>query len=221
MGAGGGARPLCRRAGRARRGGEPLYRRGRRRAGRGRLCAARSGDRSAGRVRKIGAADASRSQDQRNLGARIQLRRSEGSVRARRPPHRHDGAVPAAVIHADRMLRRRRAAQSRRGQLRRAGEFPGAVFDASGDGARVARAGAEIAAAHPAGFRRQFRYQAFGVSLCRADRACGENHRPAGEMGRGSHRASGRRQLRPEPRHRDRGRGRQGRPHPRAKTRSA
>ncbi len=47
----------------------------------------------------------------------------------------------------------------------------------------------------------------FGIKLsvfpvCGADGARGENHRPPGEMGRGPHRASGRRQLRPEPRHR-------------------
>ncbi len=132
-----------------------------------------------------------------------------------------DGDVSAPVVHADGMLRRRRPAQSGQGQLRRAGEFPGAVFDASGDGAGAARAGAEIAAAHPAGFRRQLRHQAFGVSLCGADRACRENHRPAGQMGRGPHRASGRRKLRPEPRHRDRSRGDQRRPHSRAEARSA
>ena len=70
------------------------------------------------------------------------------------------------------------------------GEFPGPVLDASGDGARAARAGAETAAAHPAGFRRQLRHKAFGVSVCRAHGAGGENHRPPGEMGRGPHRAS-------------------------------
>ena len=50
------------------------------------------------------------------------------------------------------------------------GEFPGAVLHPSGDGAGAARAGAEDAAAHPAGLRRQLRHQALGVSLCRADR---------------------------------------------------
>ena len=103
-----------------------------------------------------------------------------------------DRDLSAPVVHADGMLCRRRPAQSRQGQLRRAGQFPGPVFDASGDGASAAGFGAEIAAAHPAGFRRQFRHQAFGVSLCRAAGAGGEDHRPAGEMGRGPHRASGR-----------------------------
>ena len=107
--------------------------------------------------------------------------------------------VSAAVVHADRMLRRGRAAQSRRGQLRRAGEFPGAVFHASGDGAGAARRRTETAPAHPAGFRRQFRHQAFGVSLRRAHGAGGAHHRPAGEVGRGPHRASGRGEFRPEP----------------------
>ena len=221
MGLGGGARALCRRAGGAGGGGQPLYRRGRRRTGRDRLRAARSGDRSARRLRKFGAAAASAGQDQRNLGARLLLRRHQGGVRARRSPRRHEGRVSAPVVHADRMLRRRRPAQSGQGQLRRAGEFPGAVLDASGDGARAARGRAEIAPAHSAGFRRQFRHKAFGVSLCRADGARRAHHRPPGQMGRGPHRASGRRKLRPEPRHRDRGGGHQRRPHPRAQTRSA
>ena len=48
--------------------------------------------------------------------------------------------------------------------------FQGPFSHASGDGARAARRRAEIAPAHSAGFRRQFRHQALGVSLCRADR---------------------------------------------------
>ena len=113
MGARGRAGALCRRAGRARRRGEPLHRRGCRRAGRDRLCAASRRDRSGSRVRKYGAAGACRSQDQRSLGARIFLRRHQGGVRARRPRHRHDDDVSAAVVHADRVLRRRRPAQCR------------------------------------------------------------------------------------------------------------
>ena len=66
---------------RGRRGGEPLHRRGCRRAGRDRLCAARRRDRSGSRVREFGAAGACRSQDQRSLGARILLRRHQGGVR--------------------------------------------------------------------------------------------------------------------------------------------
>ena len=89
-----------------------------------------------------------------------------------------DGRLPSAVVHADGMLRRRRAIQSGRRQLRRAGEFPGPVQHASGDGARAARAGPEDAAAHPAGLRRQLRHQAVGVSLRGADRAGREDHRP-------------------------------------------
>ena len=186
-----------------------------------RIRAARSGDRSAQGVREFGAAGASGSQDQRSLGARILLWRHRGGVRPRRPPHRHDDDFPAAVVHADRMLRRGRAAQCRQRQLRCAGEFPGPVFDASGDGAVAARRRAEIAAAHSAGFRRQLRHQAFGVSLCGADGARGAHHRPAGEMGRGPHRASGLGKLGSEPRHRDRSRGHQGRPHSGAQARSA
>ena len=149
------------------------------------------------------------------------LWRSGGGLRPRRSPHRHDGAVSPALVHADRMLRRRRAVQRGRTQLRRAGEFSGPVFHASGDGAGAARCRPETAAAHPAGFRRQLRHKALGVSLCGADGARRENHRPAGEMGRGPHRASGRRQFRAEPRHRNRGGGRQRRPHSGAKARSA
>ncbi len=51
-----------------------------------------------------------------------------GGIRARRSPHRHDDGLSAPLVHANRMLCRRRPAQSGRGQLRRAGEFPGAVF---------------------------------------------------------------------------------------------
>ena len=91
-----------------------------------------------------GAAAARRGQDQRSLGARISLWRHQGGVRPRRPPHRHDDGVSAAVVHADRVLRRRRPAQCRREQLRRAGEFPGTVLDASGDGALAARAGPKL-----------------------------------------------------------------------------
>ena len=82
-------------------------------------------------------------------------------------------------------------------------------------------AGPKLRLRIPAGFRRQLWHKTFGVSLCGADRACGKNHRPAGEMGRGPHRASGRRQLGAEPRYRNRGGDHQGRPHPRAETRSA
>ncbi len=119
MGAGGRARALCRRAGGAGGGREPLYRRGRRRTGRDRLRAARSGDRSGRRLPKRRAAPASRSQDQRSLGARFHLWRSASRLRPRRPPHRHDGAVSPALVHADRMLRRRRAHNRGRKQLRR------------------------------------------------------------------------------------------------------
>ncbi len=185
----------------------PLHRRGCGRAGGDRLRAAGGRDRSGRGLRERCADHPSRSRDQRSLGARFFLWRSGGGLRAGRPPHRHDGAVPSSVVHADRMLRGGGGAQPGRKQLRRHGEFPGAVFDASGDGAGAARAGAENAAAHPAGFRRQLRHQAVGLSLCRAHGARRQNHRPAGEMGRGPHRASGRRQFRPEPGDADRGGG--------------
>ena len=50
-----------------------------------RICAARSGDRSARGARAVGAAAASRSQDQRNLGPQIQVRRHQERVREGRP----------------------------------------------------------------------------------------------------------------------------------------
>ena len=174
-----------------------------------RVRTARRRDRSARGVRERRAAVARRGEDQRSLGARISLWRYRGGVRPRRPPHRHDHGVSAAVVYADRMLRRRRPAQSGRGQLRRAGEFSGPVFHPSGDGARAARAGAETAPAHSAGFRRQLRHQAFGVSLRGADGAGGAHHRPAGKVGRGPHRASGRGELRAQPGDQDRSGGHQ------------
>ena len=73
-----------------------------------RIRAARSGDRSARGVREIRAAAPSAGRDQRSLGARILLWRHRGGVRARRSPHRHDDGISAAVVHADRMLRRGR-----------------------------------------------------------------------------------------------------------------
>ena len=202
MGAGRRARALCRRAGGAGRRREPLHRRGRRRAGDDRIRAAGSGHRSARRVRKDAPLIHPQAETNEVSVRKFSYGDTEGGLRARRSPHRHDDGIPPAVVHADRMLRRGRRAQSGRRQLRRAGEFPGPVFHASGDGARAARRRAEIAPAHPARFRRQLWHKALGVSLCGADRARGENHRPAGEMGRGPHRASGRRKLRPEPRHR-------------------
>ena len=167
------------------------------------------------------AAAARRGQDQRDFGPQIPLRRHQERVREGRQDRQADGGLPPALVHADGMLRLRRDAQSGRRQLRLHGEFPGAVQHASGDGAGAARARAEDAAAHPAGLRRQLRHQALGVSLCGADRARGEDHRPPGEMGRGPRRASARRKLRAEPRHRDRSRGDQGRQDPRAEDGSA
>ena len=73
---------------------------------------------------------------------------TEAAFAARGSPHRHDDGISAAVVHADRMLRRGRRAQSGQAQLRCAGEFPGPVQHASGDGARAARRRAEIAPAH-------------------------------------------------------------------------
>ena len=186
-----------------------------------RICAARSGDRSARGVQAVIADPARRGQDQRDFGPQIPLRRHQERVREGRQGRQADGGLSPALVHADGMLRRRRHAQSGRRQLRLHGEFPGAVLDASGDGARAARAGPEDAAAHSAGLRRQLRHQALGVSLCGADRARGEDHRPHGEMGRGPRRASACRKLRAEPRHRDRGGGDQGRQDPRAEDGSA
>ncbi len=80
-------------------------------------------------------------------------------------------------------------------------EFPGPVQHASGDGAGAARAGAEMRLRIPPRLRRQFWHQALRLPLCRADGARRAHHRPAGEMGRGPHRASRRRELGPEPRH--------------------
>ncbi len=63
----------------------------------------------------------------------------DAGLQARRAHRR----FPPALVHADGMLRRGRRTQSGRRQLRRAGEFPGAVQHPSGDGARAARARAE------------------------------------------------------------------------------
>ena len=92
----------------------------------------------------VGADPARRSQDQRDFGPQIPLRRHQDGVRAGRQDRQADGRLPPAVVHADGMLRRRRAIQSGRRQLRRAGEFPGPVQHASGDGARAARAGPKL-----------------------------------------------------------------------------
>ena len=119
------------------------------------------------------------------------------------------------------MLRRRRRIPAERRQLRRAGQLSGSVQHPSGDGAGVARGRAEAAPAHPAGQRRKLRHQAVGLSLHRAGGDRGAHHRPAGQMGRGPARASAGCKLGPQPHHRDRSRGHQGRPHPGAAARSA
>ena len=61
----------------------------------------------------VGADPASRSQDQRDFGPQIQLWRHQNRVRARRRPRSFDVDFPAPVVHADGMLRRRRAIQCR------------------------------------------------------------------------------------------------------------
>ena len=105
----GRSRALRRRAGGAGGGREPLSRRGRRRAGADRIRAARGGDRSARGLQAVGADPARRSQDQRDFGPQIPLRRHQERVREGRQDRQADGRLSPAVVHADGVLRRRRA----------------------------------------------------------------------------------------------------------------
>ncbi len=144
------------------------------------------------------------------------LWRHRRGIRPRRPPHRHDDAG----FRACRSLRSNATScvaqhNPAEGSYDVLANFQG-PFSMHPVMARALRvAGTETAPAHPARFRRQFRHQAFGVSLRRAHGAGGAHHRPAGEMGRGPHRASGRREFRPEPGDANRSRGDQRRPHSR------
>ena len=67
--------------------------------------------------------------------------------------------------------------------------------------------GAEAAPAHAARQRRQFRHQAFHLSLHRSHGPCLAHRRPAGEMGGGPAGASAGGELRSQPRQHGRGRG--------------
>ena len=69
----------------------------------------------------------------------FQLRRHQDRVREGRPARQADGRLPPALVHADGMLRLRRAIQSGGRQLRLPRQLPGAVQHASGDGAGAAR----------------------------------------------------------------------------------
>ena len=128
----------------------------RRRGDRNRICADRSGDRPDRSVQAHVADPARRSEDQRDFGQEISLRRHQERLREGRQGRQADGELSPAVIHADGMLRRRRLAQSGRRQLRLHGEFPGAVQHASSDGAGAARAGPKMRLRIPPDFGGSF-----------------------------------------------------------------
>ena len=110
-------RALCRRAGRAGGGREPLSRRGRRRTGADRIRAARGGDRSAGRVRPSAPILHPEAKTNEISVRKFTYGDTKTRIRAGRCSRRADGRLSAAVVHADGMLRRRRAIQSRRRRL--------------------------------------------------------------------------------------------------------
>ena len=132
----------------------------------------------------------------------------------RRPPsptaaHRIDidDRLSAQFLHADRDLRRHRRIRSRRGRLRRHGEFPGAVLDPCGDGARARRCPATacgcarrpIPAAASASSRAS---SPMSILIGVAARVAGAS----GQVDRGPARASGGLGLGHQPRHHARGR---------------
>ena len=175
-------------------GARPLWGRRRARTDRGRVPRARPGGRSGRRGCARRTAAAPRGRLERRERPALALRRPRRCVRERRAPGGDLGALSAQCVHADRGVRRRgRTPRGRR--LRRAVQLPGPVHAASGDGAGAGGAGRTTSAAQPEGFRWELRRQAGRFPVHRRDVPRLAQGAMPGGMGRGSTRASARRDL--------------------------